>query len=70
MNSYLFNYILRMIKGVIGIVLIMIGPMLIVIPVDDTVLLKNICLRIFGVVCILMGVNLVHRQFHPNQYKK
>ena len=60
---------LRVIKALLGIALIMVGPMLIVITVDDTVFLKNILLRIFGGLCILLGVHLLHKQFHPNSYK-
>lgn len=37
---------LRVIKALLGIALIMVGPLLIVITVDDTVFLKNILLRI------------------------
>lgn len=32
---------LRVIKALLGIALIMVGPMLIVITVDDTVIIKN-----------------------------
>jgi len=59
---------LRVIKALLGIALIMVGPMLIVITVDDTVFLKNILLRIIGGLCVLLGVNLLHRQFHPKSY--
>lgn len=59
---------LRIIKTLLGIALIMVGPMLIVITVDDTVFLKNILLRITGGLCVLLGVHLLHRQFHPNSY--
>ncbi|PKU51237.1 hypothetical protein CRI88_10935 [Lysinibacillus fusiformis] len=57
-----------MLKGILGIILIMV--MLIAITVDDTVWLKNILLRIIGVLSILQGVHLVHRQFHPHAYKR
>ncbi|OCX61224.1 hypothetical protein BFM98_19840 [Lysinibacillus sp. AR18-8] len=59
---------LRVIKALLGIALIMVGPMLIVITVDDTVFLKNILLRIIGGLCVLLGVHLLHRQFHPKSY--
>lgn len=59
---------LRIIKALLGIALIMVGPMLIVITVDDTVFLKNILLRIIGGLCVLLGVHLLHRLFHPNSY--
>ncbi|MCS5499610.1 hypothetical protein NY607_00655 [Lysinibacillus sp. A4] len=59
---------MRVIKALLGIALIMVGPMLIVITVDDTVFLKNILLRIIGGLFILLGVHLLHRQFHPNSY--
>lgn len=59
---------LRIIKTLLGIALIMVGPMLIVITVDDTVFLKNILLRIIGGLCVLLGVHLLHRQFHPKSY--
>ncbi len=62
-------YMWRVIKGLLGIALIMVGPMLIVITVDDTVFLKNILLRIIGGLCVLLGVHLLHKQFHPNSYK-
>ncbi|MEE3809593.1 hypothetical protein V2H29_21880 [Lysinibacillus fusiformis] len=61
---------LRVIKALLGIALIMVGPMLIAITVDDTVWLKNILLRIIGVLSILQGVHLLHRQFHPHAYKR
>lgn len=59
---------MRVIKALLGIALIMVGPMLIVITVDDTVLLKNILVRSIGGLCVLLGVHLLHRQFHPNSY--
>lgn len=59
---------LRVIKALLGIALIMVGPMLILITVDDTVFLKNILLRIIGGLCVLLGVHLLHRQFHPKSY--
>lgn len=61
---------LRVIKALLGIALIMVGPLLIVITVDDTVFLKNILLRIIGGLCVLLGVHLLHRQFHPNSYTR
>lgn len=59
---------MRVIKALLGIAFIMVGPMLIVITVDDTVLLKNILVRSIGGLCVLLGVHLLHRQFHPNSY--
>lgn len=50
--------------ALLGIALIMVGPMLIVITVDDTVFFKNIFLRIIGGLCLLLGVHLLHRLFH------
>jgi len=61
---------MRLVKGLIGLILIMVGPMLIVITIDDSLLIKNILLKVLGTFCIFIGANMLHRQFHPNKYKR
>lgn len=70
MRRFKSNFLMRIIKGVIGAALLTIGLILIVITVDDTLFLKNVLLRIIGVSSIFMGTHLLHRQFHPRSYKK
>jgi len=68
---------LRVIKALLGIALIMVGPMLIVITVDDTVFLKNILLRIIGGLCVLLAFIYyidsfirIHTQVNPRAPNK
>jgi len=62
---------MKLIKGLIGLILIMVGrPMLLVITIDDSLLIKNILLKVLGTFCIFVGADILHRQFHPNKYKR
>ncbi|AVK84837.1 hypothetical protein C3943_15385 [Lysinibacillus sp. B2A1] len=61
---------MRFVKGLIGLIFITVGLMLIVITIDDSLLIKNILLKILGTFCIFIGADILHRQFHPNKYKK
>jgi len=61
---------MRFVKGLIGFILIMVGPMLLVITIDDSLLIKNILLKVLGTFSIFIGADILHRQFHPNKYKK
>ncbi|UED80726.1 hypothetical protein FH508_0002195 [Lysinibacillus sp. CD3-6] len=57
------------IKGFLGFIMILFGSMLIAITIDD-VLIKNILLKIIGAFLVFIGVDILHRQFHPHKYKK
>lgn len=54
------------IKGFLGFIMMTFGSMLIAITIDD-VLIKNILLRIIGAIFIFVGVDILHRQFHPHK---
>jgi len=60
---------MKYIKGFLGFIMILFGSMLIAITIDD-VLIKNILLRIIGAFFVFIGIDILHRQFHPDQYKK
>lgn len=49
--------------------MILFGSSLIAITIDDA-LIKNIILRIAGAIFIFFGSRILHRQIHPNKYKK
>ena len=49
--------------------MILFGSLLIVITIDDA-MMKNTILRTVGAVFIFLGTNILHRQFHPNEYNK
>ncbi|WP_107950280.1 hypothetical protein [Lysinibacillus parviboronicapiens] len=61
---------MRLVKGLIGLILIAVGPMFIVITIDDSLLIKNMLLKVLGTFCIFIGSDMLHKQFHPNKYKK
>ncbi|QDP99636.1 hypothetical protein FOH38_03165 [Lysinibacillus fusiformis] len=61
---------MRFVKGLIGLILITVGLMLIVITIDDSLLIKNILLKVLGTFCIFIGADILHRQFHPNKYNR
>lgn len=56
-------------KGLIGFMMILFGSSLIAITIDNA-MIKNIILKIAGAIFIFFGANTLHRQFHPNKYKK
>lgn len=61
---------MRVLKGIFGSALLTMGLMFIVITVDDRQFLQNVLLRIIGVSSIFIGIDFLHRQFHPHSYNK
>ncbi len=61
---------MRIIKGLIGSALLTMGLMFVVITVDDKQFLQNVLVRIIGVSSIFIGIQLLHKQFHPHSYNK
>ncbi|MFJ7407929.1 MULTISPECIES: hypothetical protein [unclassified Lysinibacillus] len=60
---------MKYIKGFLGFIMMLFGIMLIAITIDDE-LIKNSLLRIVGAFFIFFGTDTLHRQFHPDKYKK
>ena len=49
--------------------MILFGSSLIAITIDNEII-KNIILRIVGSIFLFLGASTLHRQIHPNKYKK
>lgn len=56
--------------GIIGILLITVGPMLIVITINDSLLIKNILLIVLETFCIFIGAVTILMESSVELYRK